>query len=62
MSGFTFGTQGTTVSATSNTGSLFGTVSKPLFGTSATTVQTTGIYFVPELLHFDILIQTKFEI
>ncbi|VDK77827.1 unnamed protein product [Onchocerca ochengi] len=43
MSGFTFGTQGTTVSATSNTGSLFGTVSKPLFGTSATTVQTTGV-------------------
>ncbi|VDO33872.1 unnamed protein product [Onchocerca flexuosa] len=42
MSGFTFGTQGTTVSATPSTGSLFGTVSKPLFGSSTTTVQTTG--------------------
>lgn len=46
MSSFTFGAQGTTASATPVTGNLFGAVSKPLFGTSTTTVQTAGMYFV----------------
>ncbi|EFO22972.2 hypothetical protein LOAG_05515 [Loa loa] len=42
MSGFTFGTQGA-ASATSTAGNLFGTVPKPLFGTSTATVQTAGV-------------------
>ncbi|KAM3721631.1 Nucleoporin p58/p45 [Dirofilaria immitis] len=42
MPSFTFGTQGTTASATSTTGSLFGAISKPLFGTSTTTAQNTS--------------------
>lgn len=46
MSSFTFGTQGTTTSATpASTGNLFGAPPKPLFGTSVTAAQTTGIYF-----------------
>ncbi|VDK74008.1 unnamed protein product, partial [Litomosoides sigmodontis] len=43
MSSFTFGTQGTATSVTpAATGNLFGTQSKPLFGTSVTAAQTTG--------------------
>ncbi|CAG9536431.1 unnamed protein product [Cercopithifilaria johnstoni] len=52
MSGFTFGTQGTAASATPLTGTLFGTVSKPLFGTSTTTARAagTGLFGAPTSL------------
>uniref|UniRef100_A0A0R3RQV7 Nucleoporin p58/p45 n=1 Tax=Elaeophora elaphi TaxID=1147741 RepID=A0A0R3RQV7_9BILA len=52
MSSFTFGTQGTTISTTPVTGNLFGAVSKPLFGSSATTTLTagTGLFGAPTSL------------